>query len=98
MYNVAKDLGTVEKGKLADLTFVNGDPLTDIKQLANVAGVMKGGRFYGVAELEQPFVAPTPSAAVTPQNRIDAPLAHPGKAPWWHDMHEMVDGCQRHDD
>jgi hypothetical protein len=37
MYNVAKDLGTVERGKLADLAFINGDPLTDIKQLANVA-------------------------------------------------------------
>jgi hypothetical protein len=88
----------VEKGKLADLTFVNGDPLTDIKQLANVAAVMKGGRYFSVTELEQPFVTPTPSAAATPQNRIDAPLAHPGKAPWWHDMREMVDGCQRHDD
>ncbi len=98
MYNVAKDLGTVERGKLADLTFVNGDPLTDIKQLTNVAAVMKGGRYFSVAELEQPFVTPTPSAAATPQNRVEAPLAHPGPQPWWHDMKEMVDGCQRHDD
>src|SRR5262249_27777520 len=98
LYNGGKDLGTVEKGKLADLTFVNGEPLTDIKQLANVAAVMKGGRYFSVAELEQPFVTPTTAAAVTPQNRVDAPLAHPGAQPWWHDMKEMVDGCQRHDD
>ena len=97
MYNVANDLGTVEPGKLADLTFVNGDPLTDIKQLANVAAVMKGGRYYTVAELMAPFIAPTPSASAAPRNRFEAPLAHPGDAPWWHDMREMVDGCQEHD-
>jgi Tol biopolymer transport system component len=101
MYNVAKDLGTVERGKLADLTFINGDPLTDIKQLANVAAVMKGGRYYSTVELMAPFITPTPaiSAAVTaPQHRFEAPLVHPGPAPWWHDLREMVDGCQRHDD
>ena len=100
MYNVAKDLGTVERGKLADLAFINGDPLTDIKQLANVAGVMKGGRFYSIAELMAPFVLPTPASPVSagaPQHRLEAPLAHPGDAPWWHDLHQMVDGCQQGD-
>lgn len=100
MYNVARDLGTVERGKLADLAFINGDPLTDIKQLANVAGVMKGGRYYSTAELMAPFVLPTPAApaaAAAPQHRIEAALAHPGAAPWWHDMHQMVDGCRQGD-
>ena len=100
LYNVARDLGTVERGKLADMAFINGDPLTDIKQLANVAGVMKGGRYYGVAELMAPFVSPTPAApvaAAAPQHSIEAPLLHPGDAPWWHDLHQMVDGCQRGD-
>jgi hypothetical protein len=100
MFNVESDLGTVERGKLADLTFVNGDPLTDIKQLANVAAVMKGGQYYNTADLMAPFIVPTPSApaaTAAPKNRIEAPLAHPGPAPWWHDMREMVDGCQQHD-
>jgi hypothetical protein len=100
MFNVANDLGTVEPGKLADLTFINGDPLTDIKQLANVAAVMKGGRFYDTEELMAPFIVPTPSAPASTaarQNRLDSPLAHPGDAPWWHDMREMVDGCQQRD-
>ena len=100
LYNVANDLGTVERGKLADLTFINGDPLTDIKQLANVAAVMKGGRYYATAELMAPFIAPTPASqarGTTRQHRFEAPLAHPGDAPWWHDLREMVDGCQLHD-
>lgn len=38
-----KDLGTLEKGKYADLIAVTGDPLADIKLLERVAFVMKGG-------------------------------------------------------
>lgn len=39
-------LGTVESGKLADLVAVPGDPIADIRQMTNVAFVMKGGRVY----------------------------------------------------
>jgi len=45
------DLGTIEPGKLADVTFVDGDPLTRIRDLRNVTRVMKDGRMYGRAEL-----------------------------------------------
>lgn len=41
-----KDLGTVEKGKIADLVAVAGDPLTDIKLLQDVKFVMKEGVVY----------------------------------------------------
>jgi imidazolonepropionase-like amidohydrolase len=37
------ELGTVEKGKLADLVGVPGDPLADIKLMTRVNLVMKGG-------------------------------------------------------
>ena len=40
---VDKDLGTVEVGKLADLTIVRGDPLADLKAAANVEYVVKNG-------------------------------------------------------
>lgn len=36
-------LGTVEAGKLADIIIVNGDPLRDIYEIANVETVLKGG-------------------------------------------------------
>jgi imidazolonepropionase-like amidohydrolase len=41
-----RDIGTVEKGKLADLIVVAGDPLSDVKMLQNperIALVLKGG-------------------------------------------------------
>jgi imidazolonepropionase-like amidohydrolase len=41
-----KDLGTVEKGKYADLTAVPGDVLADISLVRHVSFVMKGGVVY----------------------------------------------------
>ncbi len=48
---VAADLGTIEAGKLADVSFIYGDPLKQIKDLRNVTRVMKDGRLYGRTEL-----------------------------------------------
>jgi len=39
----AKDVGTVEAGKYADIIAVSADPLQDVKALENVGFVMKGG-------------------------------------------------------
>jgi imidazolonepropionase-like amidohydrolase len=38
------DVGTVEKGKFADLVAVAGDPLSDITEMSKVRFVMKGGQ------------------------------------------------------
>ena len=38
------DVGSVEKGKFADLVAVAGDPLADITEMSRVVFVMKGGR------------------------------------------------------
>jgi imidazolonepropionase-like amidohydrolase len=42
----AKDVGTVEAGKYADLIAVTADPLADVRVLENVGFVMKGGVVY----------------------------------------------------
>jgi len=42
----AKDVGTVEPGKYADLIAVTADPLADVRALENVGFVMKGGVVY----------------------------------------------------
>lgn len=45
------DLGTVAPGKLADLIFVEGDPLANIDDLMKVMEVMKAGILYRRAEI-----------------------------------------------
>jgi adenine deaminase len=97
---VGKDLGSIEQGKLADLAFISGDPLTEIKDLANVQAVMKDGRLYTVAELMQPFVSPSALQAPTaaPQHRILAPTpeaARGGQIHWWHDPEQMIEDDHR---
>ncbi|HLY60314.1 MAG TPA: amidohydrolase family protein [Terriglobia bacterium] len=41
-------VGSIEKGKLADLIAVSGDPLADITELERVKFVMKGGEEVGI--------------------------------------------------
>src|SRR5260370_38782488 len=42
----AKDVGTIEPGKYADIIAVTADPLTDVRALENVGFVMKGGEVF----------------------------------------------------
>lgn len=44
-FSAARRLGTVEKGKLADLVLVEGDPLRDIGAMRQVRRVMLNGRW-----------------------------------------------------
>jgi len=45
------ELGTIEMGKRADLTFLGSDPLQDIRHTRDVKRVMRGGRLYTLDEL-----------------------------------------------
>lgn len=47
----AKDLGTIEKGKQADLLILGADPTADIKNVRQVRSVMRGGALRSIAEL-----------------------------------------------
>lgn len=49
----AKDVGSLEPGKLADLVVLNADPTADIRNSDKVAQVMLGGRLYDAATLNE---------------------------------------------
>ena len=53
-------LGTIEKGKFADLIAVAGDPLKDITEMQRVKFVMKGGE---IVKNELTAAAPQTSSA-----------------------------------
>jgi imidazolonepropionase-like amidohydrolase len=53
MIGVQEDLGSLAAGKLADLIVLNGNPLQDIRQTANIQYVMKGGRIYNGDNLDE---------------------------------------------
>jgi imidazolonepropionase-like amidohydrolase len=56
-----KELGTVEKGKLADLLVVAADPLADIANLRRLRWVVRGGVVRSASELHA--LATTPAKA-----------------------------------
>ena len=46
-------MGTVAAGKYADLVLLRANPLESASHLHQISGVVRGGRFYPQAELEQ---------------------------------------------
>lgn len=66
-----QELGSIERGKLADFILVDGDPTQDISKIRNIRMTMKGGVAYYPAEIYQyldiqPFSAPPPVTAPQP--------------------------------
>lgn len=51
VFNLDKNLGTIEEGKLADLILVDGNPLENIIEIRKVKFVVKDGRMYDTAAL-----------------------------------------------
>ncbi|HYC30672.1 MAG TPA: amidohydrolase family protein [Gemmatimonadales bacterium] len=48
-----KEWGTIERGKRADLVLIAGNPLTDIRNISRIEGVMLGGRWLEPAKLQE---------------------------------------------
>ncbi|WP_372458402.1 amidohydrolase family protein [Streptomyces niphimycinicus] len=66
-FGAERDLGTLEVGKLADLTVVDGDPFTDFDSLIRTVSVLRGGVPYQQRELVESF--PGAGAAAAPHGR-----------------------------
>jgi imidazolonepropionase-like amidohydrolase len=47
------DMGTVEKGKLADLVLLDANPLEDIGNTRRIQAVVLAGRYFGRADLDR---------------------------------------------
>lgn len=52
---VDDDLGTIEPGKLADMAFVEGNPLEQITDAIQVRMTMKNGELFTIQDLVEPF-------------------------------------------
>ena len=50
---MAKDIGSIEPGKLADLVILSADPSVDIANSDNIEQVMLGGRLYDAKTLNE---------------------------------------------
>ncbi|XUZ90113.1 amidohydrolase family protein [Streptomyces sp. HD1123-B1] len=57
VFGAERDLGTLEVGKLADLTVVDGDPFTDFDSLVRTEAVLRGGIPFRSEELVESFPA-----------------------------------------
>lgn len=76
-------LGTIKPGAPADIAFVEGDPLTDIKAAANVKQVMVGGQLHRVADLLEPYRGEQPTFGAFAADLPALPSAV--NKHWWHE-------------
>ncbi|MCW1097091.1 amidohydrolase family protein [Streptomyces sp. RS2] len=83
-----EDLGCIAPGMYADLAVVDGDPLADIKDAANVEQVFVSGIAHTVDSLMRPFAEPPAAGLGEPDggSTVLPPVPeHPANdAFWWH--------------
>jgi imidazolonepropionase-like amidohydrolase len=60
------EMGTVERGKLADLVILDADPLKDIANTQKIRGVVLAGRYFDRAALDRMLRSVVTAAAAEP--------------------------------
>ncbi|MFF3014439.1 amidohydrolase family protein [Streptomyces sp. NPDC057939] len=65
-FGVADRLGTVETGRIADLTVIDGDPFADFDDLVRVRAAVRGGTLHERVELEESLTGGRAAAPATP--------------------------------
>jgi len=79
---LGEPIGRIERGMLADMILVEGDPLKDVNAVARVKQVIANGVVRTPEELMAPFAGAEPQTQVTP---VLPPLAHAHQHFWWHE-------------
>ena len=51
-FETEKEMGAIEKGKLADMVLLNANPLEDIRNTRKIEGVFTHGRYYARKDLD----------------------------------------------
>ncbi|ONI70180.1 amidohydrolase [Kribbella sp. ALI-6-A] len=82
--NLEDTLAVVKPGAQADLSFVRGNPLADIRHAADVQQVMVAGRLHTVDELLEPFATTAKASAGPRPLRRDQAHSHDSEY-WWHE-------------
>jgi len=54
---LADSLGTIEKGKIADLVLLDASPLLDIRNTQKINAVVVRGKLFNKSELQQTMAA-----------------------------------------
>ncbi|MFG2830321.1 amidohydrolase family protein [Streptomyces sp. NPDC048434] len=66
VFGAERDLGTLEVGKLGDMTLVDGDPFQDFDSLVRTSAVLRGGRLFAQRQLTDSFPAPATTRSLRP--------------------------------
>jgi imidazolonepropionase-like amidohydrolase len=74
-FGMQEQLGTVEKGKKADLVMLEANPLHDISNTQRIAAVLLNGRYYSSKDLQK-MLAGVETAAAKEHAAEPAPLTH----------------------
>jgi cytosine/adenosine deaminase-related metal-dependent hydrolase len=96
--NLEDKLGVIAPGAQADLSFVTGDPLSDIRAAAAVEQVMIAGKLHTVDDLLAPYAVSTPTAPAVRVANAPQPLtreqAHAHDSTyWWHEPEWLHRAC-----